>query len=138
LDGELKEYRNFQPLQHWIDLLKSEGFSYPSNERLYQEGDPTQNAMIKFVKPVLGKDNILLELEDNPRFKRQYIRTLLTSAEWQSVFATVEYTKLIYNKPFYDFPFFASISSFWEVFGKSWNEARKHDSFWNVLGKFKD
>ena len=103
MDGELKEYRNFQPLQHWIDLLKSEGFSYPSNERLYQEGDPTQNAMIKFVKPVLGKDNILLELEDNPRFKRQYIRTLLTSAEWQSVFATVEYTKLIYNKPFYDF-----------------------------------
>ena len=133
LEGEVKEFRNFQPLSHWIKLLTMNGFKEATCDKLYQTGDPTLNAMVKFIKPLQLESEVISEIEDYPYYKRDLTKTFLSAPEWHNVLTTVEYTKFIYNKPFYEFPYFSSIGSFWEVFGKSWNEARKYQSFWQVL-----
>lgn len=43
------EVRNFRPLQEWIAYLEARGLKY-SGQLIYQDGDPTQNALMKFTK----------------------------------------------------------------------------------------
>lgn len=44
-----QEYKNFQSLKYWVELLESHGFKKNSYE-LYQESDPTLNALVRFTK----------------------------------------------------------------------------------------
>ncbi|MBX9702957.1 MAG: class I SAM-dependent methyltransferase, partial [Silvanigrellaceae bacterium] len=46
---EITEIRNFQPLSYWISLLENIGFERKGNPIL-QEGDPTANTLVAFIK----------------------------------------------------------------------------------------
>ncbi len=79
-----------------------------------------------------GKKEIEESLKRKPGYKRAQIQTYLTAPEWYNVQVSQSYGKFIKHTPFYQFPFFKEIRSFWKVFGGSWNHARQHASFWEL------
>lgn len=129
-DDERSEYRNFRNLEYWIQLLEFHGFKV-GVERLLQAGDPTLNTMLKFTKI----PNTILEIQQaithdvaqDPDYKRNFSQTYLTTPEWVSVDMSQEYAQFIETTPFYEFPYFSCIKSYWDVFKKSWLEAVKRD-----------
>ncbi|WP_316354563.1 class I SAM-dependent methyltransferase [Candidatus Trichorickettsia mobilis] len=84
LQGEVKEYRNFQPLNYWIELLTLTGFREAACDKLYQAGDPTLNAMVKFIKPLQLESEVISEIEDYPYYKRDLTKTFLSAPEWHN------------------------------------------------------
>ncbi len=127
LEAEMSEYRNFQPLSYWISLLEQHGFK-SGEERILQEGDPTLNTFMKFTKKIDKDDHldfITRSAKKTNNYEKDITQTYLTSPEWHNVDIAQEYAKFINHTPFYEFPYMKSISSYWKVFLKSWNAARK-------------
>jgi len=128
LETEKAEYRNFQPLAYWITALEKQGF-YVDDQRLLQEGDPTKNTLLKFIRKPKTKDEeievFLSKARKNSQYKRDIIQTYLTSPEWHNVDVAQEYGSFINHTPFYEFPYMKSVLSYWKVFLSSWNIARK-------------
>lgn len=44
-----REIRNFRSQAEWISFLKDRGFEF-KNRQILQEGDPTKNMLMEFVK----------------------------------------------------------------------------------------
>ena len=86
----MREYRNFQPLSYWIELLKKHGFELTKENQLLQAGDPTLNTLLMFTRVAKTKDEqkqaVERELKNNdPNYLRSGIQTYLTSVEWFDV-----------------------------------------------------
>jgi SAM-dependent methyltransferase len=136
LAGENAEYRNFQPLGYWIDLLDRYDFDV-SHKKLLQDGDPTLNTMMKFTKRATNKfEEIelfsLLTLENDVGYKKDITNTFLTSPEWVNVDIAQEYSEFINHTPFYEFPYWKSIASYWAVFKGSFDAASRRKGFANT------
>lgn len=119
---DLAEYRNFQPLTYWLEILDVHFIDH--KKRLYQDGDPTKNILMVFTK----KPGTILQ-ED----KRPFTNTFMSAPEWLNVLSAQEYGQFINHTPFYEFPYFDNIKAFWGVFGESWNLARKTRSVTELL-----
>lgn len=136
LDEEMAEYRNFNPLSHWIALLAQHGFTVGA-ERLVQKGDPTLNTMFKFTKELITVDEkiayIVHLLAEKKGYKRDLIQTYLTAPEWLSVDMSQAEGEFLNKQPFYQFPYFKSIGLLWDVFSKSWNQAREKATVGQLL-----
>lgn len=132
LDEEISEYRNFQPLSYWIRLLSEAGFQ-GEGEKLYEQGDPTLNAMMVFVKPLHSLKDVEETVGTYPGYKREPSQTFLSAPEWQNVLAAEEYARFIQHTPFYEFPYMESIGSYWSVFFNCWKSAKKESSTWGIL-----
>lgn len=126
IESEKAEYRNFKPLTFWIKLLEKHGFGCGS-ERLVQKGDPTINTMIKFTKIARTSDERITEISNDLKaqddYERPLIQSYLSSPEWVNVDVAKEYAAFIEHTPFYEFPYFKSINTYWKVFGDSFKAA---------------
>lgn len=126
VEAENNEYRNFQSLQYWIDLLHQHGL-IAGEERILQNGDPTRNTLLKFVKESRNVEERTIELSDKLKKQSSYFRDSvqgdLSSPEWINVDAAQEYGSFINHTPFYEFPYMASVAAYWKVFGHSWHLA---------------
>ena len=131
-DTEAHEIRNFQPLHHWIELLKNNGFEV-GDERIVQQNDPTCNTMIKFIKPMSAQDQFLLDLHKEPGYKRYALQTFLTAPEWFNVDSAQSYGTFLDDAPWYEFPFLKNIEIYWYIFGQSWKQARATNSLYEIL-----
>ncbi|MBY0280788.1 MAG: class I SAM-dependent methyltransferase [Alphaproteobacteria bacterium] len=140
------EVNNFKPLKDWIDLLKAAGFELEShNDQLgiRQDGDPTKNTLLKFTK-------IKQQKEDTPKPKeepkalpdekkpkqptlRSLYNTFMTTTEWYNVDVSKKYAEFIHHTPFYEFPYFESVGTFWKLFAQSYKIARKHVGISDVV-----
>ena len=133
---ELHEYRNFNNLEHWINLVEHHGF-LAGPQRLLQAGDPTLNTMIKFTKIAISPQDKLNQITHNlhqsPGYERDIMQTYLSAPEWNSVDSSQEYATFIEHTPFYAFPYFASIASYWKVFRESWKVAAQKKGHLSVL-----
>lgn len=115
-----QEIRNFQSLQYWIDRVESNQLAHYPHKPLIRDGDSTLNSLIRFDKPrVLTLD---------PKYCRDQKQTYLTAPEWQNVRAAQRYAAFVEQKPSFDYPFFKEIGGFWQVYGQSWQAARKQNS----------
>ncbi|MGE0206919.1 MAG: methyltransferase domain-containing protein [Candidatus Babeliales bacterium] len=136
LEAECKEYRNFQPLEYWIELLKKHGFEVDA-QKFLQKGDPSLNTMMRFTKQASSpSDKLALishELKENPDYVRENISTYLTTPEWYNVDISQEYGKFIEKIPFYEFPYMQSITSYWDLFAKSFKTAQKKNGTLSVI-----
>ncbi|HVW98855.1 MAG TPA: class I SAM-dependent methyltransferase, partial [Candidatus Babeliaceae bacterium] len=142
LESELEEYRNFQALDYWINLVESYGFQVGA-ERLLQEGDPTLNSMLVFTKHDSsaqgGRSKPMVEvscdcdLAHYPDYNRPLVQTYLSSPEWFNVDIAQEYASFIEHTPFYQFPYFSSIGAYWQVFYRSWLAAADKKGHAEVL-----
>lgn len=136
LHEELSEYRNFQPLSYWIEILEQHGFN-AEPLRLTQQGDPTLNTMVAFTKQAKIEDEHFVEfskkIKQNPNYQRDSIQTNLTTPEWLNVDVSKEYGAFIEHTPFYEFPYIDSIKTYWSAFARSWNSAAKKRGHLPVL-----
>ena len=91
---EEAEIRNFKPSSEWKALLKGAGLiheTYNGQTGILQDGDPTKNALIKFIKTQnKEKPGPPQELA-----KRSLINTFLTTPEWYNVDISQQYAKFI-------------------------------------------
>ena len=126
LATEIAEYRNFQALDYWIDLVEQHGFKV-STERLLQENDPTLNTMTKFTKIAHNESEreevISSRLHKKQDYKRDVTQTYLTSPEWFSVDMAQDYGRFIEHTPFYEYPYFTTVKAYWSIFLNSWKQA---------------
>ncbi|MCL5875417.1 MAG: class I SAM-dependent methyltransferase [Candidatus Dependentiae bacterium] len=136
IEAETQEYRNFHDIAYWIQLIEKEGFAV-GQERLLQEGDPTYNTMLKFVKKAQTNqeqtEQISYQLQQSKDYSRDSIQTYLTSPEWLNVDIAQEYSSYIEHTPFYMFPYFKNIQLYWKVFGASWQAAARQKGHLAVL-----
>jgi SAM-dependent methyltransferase len=136
IEQECAELRNFQPLSYWIKLLTTEGFAV-EDQRLTQQYDPTCNTLIKCIKPLSGQEALLqkikLELRAQKDYERSEILTYLGSPEWLNVDVAQEYSAFINHTPWYQFPYIASVKSYWQVFAHSWRLAAQKKGNWAVF-----
>jgi SAM-dependent methyltransferase len=136
VETECNEYRNFKPLDYWITRVQSYGFEC-QKERLTQAGDPTKNTLLKFVKVVQTQeekeDLVADELKKNSDYQRPLIQTFLSAPEWFNVDAASEYAQFIHHTPFYQFPYFNTIKTYWQIFAQSFNVARAQKGYGQTL-----
>ncbi len=117
-EEEATELRNFQPLTYWIELLKKHGFRVGA-ERILQKGDPTLNTLIKFTKPIYAEDRFFKNLHQETGHVRLAHQTFLTSPEWFNVDCAQAYGNFLNHTPWYEFPYWQSIKTYWNIFGQS-------------------
>lgn len=136
LAEEVAEYRNFHALAHWIQLLTKHGFVVGS-ERIVQSGDTTKNTLFVCTKPAFTSeervDQIAHEVAQKPGHTRDSMQGMLTVPEWHDVHRSQAYGKFINHTPFYEFPYFDCIKSYWRVFAQSFVLAKKQKGTWAVL-----
>lgn len=125
-DEERSEYRNFKPLSHWIELCQKNDLIWDGQKPLIREGDPTLNSLIILTKPEK------IDFAERKEVYRNGVNTYLTGPEWQNVRSAQRYSAFIEHTPFYSFPYFSEIGTFWRVYANSWQAARAHYSFWEV------
>jgi hypothetical protein len=141
-EEEQTEIRNFKSLKDWIDLLKEAGLELePHNDQLgvLQDGDPTKNTLLKFTKAKLQKEKTpkpkeqIHHKEPEQPALRPLHNTFMTTTEWYNVDVSKKYGEFIHHTPFYEFPYFESVGTFWYLFAQSYKTARKHASISDVV-----
>jgi len=137
LEDEQAEYRNFQPIEHWIELLEKHGLKLSKKPPLLQQGDPTLNTMLLFTKmaqtPEERTSQIIRKLKTDNDYVRDAIQTNLTTTEWFDVDASQDYGDFINHTPFYEYPWFSTAKTYASLFIKSWQEAAKKKGHFAVL-----
>ena len=134
LETERDEYRNFQPITYWLQMLEENGFCI-GKERLLQDGDPSLNTLIKCTKNAITESEKLIELEHAKLNDNLFTRPVLMSQdpEWVNVDLAKEYAFFLNHTPWYNFPYCQSVKAYWRVFGAAWNQARKKHSLWRII-----
>lgn len=74
-----------------------------------------------------------LNLKNKKEYQRDPMQTYLTTPEWFSVDVAQEYAQFINHTPFYEYPYFENIEKYWNVFGKSWQQAAQESGNLKVL-----
>lgn len=135
-EEELGEYRNFRELLFWIESVEKCGLVH-DGDHLLQDGDPTLNTMVLFTKqPTTEQERIDLvshALKNRKDYVRDITQTMLTVPEWHDVDRSQAYGEFINHTPFYEYPYFENIRSYWDVYRKSWNLARTQRSLSYLL-----
>ena len=93
--------------------------------------------MVKFVKNKASastSEAISAEIASGlSNYKRDAEKTYLGAPEWFNVDASRDYADFIIHTPFYQYPYFANIKTYWDIFGKSWQAAAKKNGHLKVL-----
>ncbi len=137
LKEEQAEYRNFQPIEYWIELLAKHGLRLSKKPQLLQQGDPTLNTMLLFTKVAQTPEEriaqISRKLKADDEYVRDAIQTNLTTLEWFDVDASQDYGDFINHTPFYKYPWFSTAKTYASLFAKSWRAAAKKKGHFSVL-----
>jgi len=131
---EEKEIRNFKSIAGWVVLLEQHGF-IANEERSTQNGDPTLNTLVSFVKPISDENIFLQKLREQSDYVRLPHQTFLTAPEWFNVDCAQAYGDFVTHTAWYEFPFWQSIKTYWHIFGQSFNQARSVDNLYDILTK---
>lgn len=143
-DDEQAEIRNFQALSYFIQIAQTAGFILAS-EPLVREGDTTQNALVKFYKPVedhtkaqigLIREKLINACRQRPSTKsyiRKEVQTHLTKVEWLNVEQEQAQAQFYQNNPFWAYPHCRDALESASVFIKSFQAARSNESTKNIL-----
>lgn len=111
LEGEATEFRNFHPLDYWVAQMASAGFE-AGTTRLAQSGDPTDNLLMRFTKPVRTLEEIRAHVRKTTGYAVSENQTDHRVAEWDQVFRAQEYADFLARQPSYTFPFWHSIAQY--------------------------
>lgn len=136
MEDEVNEYRDFHPMQYWVDIVERHGFSVQS-ERLQQEGDPSDNTLIRFTK-VVSTDFVKSQqhLRENTSYLRPEDQSILTTPEWWIVWNSQDYVRFVQENPSHQFPYFESIGSYWWVYLNSLMNTKETNPGYNFMNIF--
>ncbi len=135
--SEMGEVRRFNSLNHWVELMEKHGFQLVGGPEI-QEGDSTENSLVRFVKLAQNAEEALPAMEtylktSQKGYERAQSQTYLTTLEWHLVATAREYADFVKDKPAHEFPFFKHIKVLWGTFFDSVRDGFKNGSFGAVL-----
>ncbi len=140
-ETENNEFRNFQTLSYWIELLERTGFII-GTERLVQPGDPTKNtlfASVKKIETVQEYENVIVkECASLPNYKCNPLSSYLKTTEWYNVDVAQDYGQFINHTPFYKYPWFSTAHLYWDLFKKQWTVSVEKRGYWDTMTSFDD
>lgn len=132
-EEENNEIRNFQPLQYWTNAVEKAGLVRKGNLS-YRKGDPTQNALMTFVKmdpkriedltDALEIRNAVGKIVND--YHRDGSQSYLTIPEWYLVDTFKEFGKFMEHTPWFNFPFSEYKNGYWKLFESVKGEAKAH------------
>lgn len=131
-----EEYRSFQSMEYWKNYLEGRGFELVTEEADFQirEGDPTMNTVVRFRKKPEGLQNVKDALDRTPGYAREQWKTFSSIPEWYNVGYSKAYGEFLQGNDMNRFSFMKHVTEYWKVFGNSWNMAREHSGFWELMG----
>lgn len=139
IENNRKEYRNFQPMSFWINLMKLYKFR-PIEKKLLQKDDPTMNYLMGFIKiPNYDEDipqDIINITTKDETYERPLNQTYQTVPEWLLVDITKEYANYMHHTPWYVFPYFKALGVFWRAFYLSSKYTYKYCGFGGVFSPY--
>lgn len=113
---EKNEIREFKSLDDWTRLMANHGFKRVSNKELVLKDDPTENAMIAFVKA----PTTLEELKTAISYRNDNVRppngTMATWIEWGNVRFAKQYAEYIQNHHSSGFDYIGHMRQHWQHF----------------------
>ncbi|MDR2539921.1 MAG: class I SAM-dependent methyltransferase [Chlamydiales bacterium] len=113
---EHKEVRTFKSIENWSTFMQSHGFTRISQEVLVLKDDPTQNAMIAFVKTPKTMEELKTAIFYRNDCTRPKRGTRATWIEWGNVRSSKQYADFIQNHHAYAFDFIGHIRQHWQHF----------------------
>lgn len=131
-----KEYRDFHSIGYWSKYLYKHGFELVTETKDYQvrKGDPTQNTVVRFRKFPKTLDQMQEAVQRSPGYAREGWKTYSSIPEWYNVGYSKAYGDFLQGHDMNDFSFMKHMVDFWKVLGNSWNAARQHSGFWELMG----
>lgn len=122
---ESKEIRTFKSIEDWTTFMQSHGFTRISKESLVLKDDPTQNAMIAFVKTPKTLEELKTAISYRNDCTRPKQGTRATWIEWGNVRSSKQYADFIQNHHAYAFDFIGHIRQHWQHFYHFITESRQ-------------
>ncbi|MEM1283385.1 MAG: hypothetical protein AAGG81_07510, partial [Chlamydiota bacterium] len=134
-EAEVDEIRNFQSLDYWTKFLDKHGFKQASDP-LIRPNDPTDNALVKYIKPdpkmpeLLTHEWMISRLE---KYVRPKFQTHLTLTEWFNVESCQSLGEFAQKNHFWKYPYFGDTVELWKTLGKSISTAKEAAPLSKVL-----
>lgn len=113
---EKKEIREFKSAEEWTALMQRHGFTRISNEALVLKDDPTENAMMAFVKAPTTLEELQQAISYRNDCTRTKDGTRGTWIEWGNVRFAKQYAAFIQNHHAYAFDYIGHIRQHWKHF----------------------
>ena len=136
LDEEREELRNFKALSNWVQLLEIYGFELIElSGKNCRVGDPTKNCVYLFKKKLSEFESKLILLKkklNNKNYYKNQAAAYFTVAEWHNVDVPKQYANFLKDKKFSDFSYLKHTHLYWQVFYRSWQQAKKQDNYQNL------
>lgn len=125
---EQGEIREFKSLEDWTRLLEGLGLERVSTSSHVLKDDPTENAMIAFVKKASNLDELKIATAYINNYKRSFVSPRATMIEWCNVRYSQSYAQFLQNHHGYSFDFIGHIKQHYSQFKLFITECRKEKS----------
>jgi len=113
---ESKEVREFKSAEEWTQLMQKHGFTRVSSKELVLKDDPTENAMMAFVRTPTTFDELKESISYRNDCKRENDGTYGTWIEWGNVRSSKQYAEYIQNHHSYAFDYIGQMRQHWQYF----------------------
>lgn len=113
---EKKEIREFKSAEEWTALMHKHGFTRISNQALVLPDDPTENAMMAFIKTPTSLEELQQALSYRNDYTRPKDGTRATWIEWGNVRFAKQYAAYIQNHHTYAFDYIGHMRQHWKHF----------------------
>lgn len=122
---EKKEVREFKSTDEWSQWMQNHGFTRVSTKELVLKDDPTENAMMAFVKNPSSLDELRQAISYRNDCTRPKEGTRATWIEWGNVRFSKQYASFIQNHHAYAFDYLGHMRQHWQHFYHYFKESIK-------------
>lgn len=113
---ENKEVREFKSADEWKAFMQAHGFTPISNQTLVLKDDPTENAMMAFIKTPTSFEELRQVINYRNDCTRPKDGTRATWIEWGNVRFAKQYASYIQNHHAYAFDYIGHMRQHWKHF----------------------
>lgn len=127
-----KEVRNFTTIKQLREIMQSYGFN---DNGFYEKQlhDPTENFLMAFSPQTAVPNKIREVLDQSKSYKRSKVNGYHTVSEWASVDIFQTFGNSMNHTPFYKFPYFSVVKTYWKLFFEQTKECAKQEGLKNTL-----
>lgn len=122
---ESQEVREFKSCDKWTQLMQKHGFTRISDKALVLKDDPTENAMMAFVKTPANLEELKQAISYRSDCTRPKEGTRATWIEWGNVRFSKQYASFIQNHHAYAFDYIGHLRQHWQHFYQFFKESVK-------------
>ncbi len=126
---ESKEVREFHTLDYWTKLLEKHNFTRVSKEALVLQDDPTNNAMMAFIRAPQNLDELKTAAAYRNDIDRPKDGTKATWIEWGNVRYSKQYAEFLQDHHAYAFDYVGHLRQHFRYVAEYIKESKRDNSF---------